>query len=221
MTGAARPPRLGSSLQLFLRQSLSDWHHTGAVAPSSKALAKAITQPLLRRDRTRPIRIAEIGPGTGAFTKAVAKAMSEKDQFDIFDINPSFLHHVERLIDSHRAFAHVRHRISLHQMDARELASDAGYDFVISGLPFNNFTPDVVRSIIDAYFANTRPGGTISFFEYIGARSAKILVSKKETRGALHGVDRLLKDYLANYQEKLQVVLVNIPPAIVHHLRNS
>ncbi len=219
MTGSLRPPRLGSSIQLFLRQSLADWHHTGAVAPSSKALARAITQPFAARDRTRPVRIAEVGPGTGAFTKAVAKAMAEKDRFDIFDINPSFLSHVERLIERHKAFENVRDRIHLHEMDARELESDTGYDFMISGLPFNNFTPDVVRSIIDAYFASTRSGGTISFFEYIGARRAKKLLSKKKTRGALHGIDQLLKDYLANYQEKLSVVLVNIPPAIVHHLR--
>src|SRR3712207_2100544 len=53
----------------FLRQFRRQFETTGAVAPSSRFLAAAMTGPLSRR--TKPARILEVGPGTGAVTRKI------------------------------------------------------------------------------------------------------------------------------------------------------
>lgn len=213
--------KVTAELQLFLKQARDNWKHTGAVAPSSRSLARAICHRLSTRESQSAVRIAEVGPGTGAFTKELALHMRASDSLDIYDVNPVFLEHVEGLVATHPNFDASRERVSLHQLDARLMQPGDGYDFIISGVPFNNFSPDLVEAIVEAYLANTRSGGWISFFEYVGARRVKRILSGREGRGRLSELDRVLKGYIERFQQSEDLVLANLPPAIVHHLRNS
>ncbi|MFN7972357.1 MAG: methyltransferase domain-containing protein [Acidobacteriota bacterium] len=211
----ARP----SDLRVFLKEARSHWHHTGALAPSSKSLARAITGPLARRDRSVPARICEVGPGTGSFTREIVSLMGAQDILDVYDLNQTFLGHTRELLEADATLAAKLSQVSFHELDARRLDVNAFYDVLISGLPFNNFSPEIVDEILAAYVRATRPDGTISFFEYAGARTAKKMISRKEGRTALDGIDAILKRYIKSLQDSETLVLANFPPAVVHHFR--
>src|SRR4051794_1176278 len=59
---------------------------TGAILPSSRGLARALTSPF--RPRRPPARIPEVGPGTGAVTTEILRQLRRGDRFDIVEINP-------------------------------------------------------------------------------------------------------------------------------------
>ncbi len=48
--------------------------------------------------------------------------------------------------------------------------TDARLRFIVSGLPFNNFSPAFVEQVLDALFNLLAPGGTLSYFEYMYVR---------------------------------------------------
>ena len=94
------------------------------------------------------------------------------------------------------------------------------YDFVISGLPFNNFEPETVREIFEIFRRVLKPGGICSFYEYIFARgAAKIIAGKPAERERVDGVGRVVKKYVNRYEYRREIVLRNLPPALVHHIR--
>ncbi len=65
----------------FFREFRQRFKTTGAIAPSSRFLASAMTGPMkkvLRRADAPPQRILEIGPGTGAVTRSIVKLLRQK-----------------------------------------------------------------------------------------------------------------------------------------------
>src|SRR5262245_34325403 len=75
--------------QRFYRQFRDQYHTTGSILPSSRALARAMTRPMRRRQPPR--RILEVGPGTGAITAEIVRHLRPGDQFDIVEINAEFV----------------------------------------------------------------------------------------------------------------------------------
>jgi len=65
-----------------------------------------------------------------------------------------------------------------------------------------------------------RPGGICSFYEYILVRKAARLMSGRSAgRRRVGEVGRVVREYIDNYAYRQQVVLLNFPPAMVHHIR--
>jgi hypothetical protein len=63
--------------------------------------------------------------------------------------------------------------------------------------------------------------GTLSFFEYVAIRRAKMLVGRGAERRRLRGIGRLLDQWLDGKEVRRDCVLANLPPAWVHHVRWS
>jgi phospholipid N-methyltransferase len=94
------------------------------------------------------------------------------------------------------------------------------YDFIISCLPFTNFRPEAVRQIFEIYRSVLRPGGTCSFYEYIFMRrAARLMSGNPSERQRVAGVSLVVRSYITRYCFKDDVVLRNLPPATVHHIR--
>ena len=95
----------------------------------------------------------------------------------------------------------------------------APYDFIISGLPLNNFPVSLVEEIFNAYFKLLKPGGVLSYFEYMYVRPMRRLVSKREERNRLEALEEILSRHLTTHCIRRDWVFVNMPPAWVQHLR--
>lgn len=201
----------------FFREFRQTFNTTGAIAPSGRSLAKAICRPLA--DHSRPIRILEIGAGTGAVTKEIVRYVGPDDRFDAVDLNPRFVDVLKDRFEREPLFKKVADRCRVLHAAVQDLPIDVPYDFVICGVPFNNFSVGLTREIFRHMTKLVAPNGTLTFFEYLWIRRVKVLLSNKSERRRIGGVGRVLGRYLQRYEYKCDTVWVNFPPALAHHLK--
>jgi phosphatidylethanolamine/phosphatidyl-N-methylethanolamine N-methyltransferase len=207
-----------SEYGFFFREYVRNFHDTGAIMPSgrwlSMALARYVAEP-----SAAPRRIIEVGPGTGAVTHHIIAAMQPADRLDLVELNPTFVRRLEErfVTDSH--FKTAADRTTIIHSAVEELPRESNYDIIVSGLPLNNFSVDLVEKILQAFLEMLAPGGTVSFFEYIAMRRMKAIVSGKAERRRLQGICRAMHNVFNVHEIRRDAVWLNVPPAWVHHLR--
>ena len=227
--------------RVFWRQFRDAYHSTGAVLPSGRALARALSHYVrepgeisdgeaasaagdngFQSARTAPAsarRILEVGPGTGAVTVQIIHDLRPGDQLDLVERNDQFVAHLRERIAMAEPFRSAAGRTSLLHASVEDLPEDRPYDLIISGLPLNNFSVDSVREILTKTRKLLVPGGTLSFFEYVAVRRVKSLVSGRADRERLTGISRVFREVLSSTEVRRDLVLANVPPAWVHHVR--
>lgn len=201
----------------FFREFRRQFHTTGAVAPSSRYLGRALSSQLA--DGAAPRRILEVGPGTGAVTRQIIRRLRPDDRFDLVELNEAFVRHLEGRFTGDREFAAVRSQCQVHHCPLEELEADGQYDCIVSGLPLNNFAPDVVQSIFDRLLELLAPGGTLSYFEYMFVRNMRRMTSGAAERQRLAGLDAIIGPVLTEMRFRRDWIFLNMPPAWVQHLR--
>ncbi len=216
-----------SSWHVFWREFRRSFHTTGAVAPSSAALARALchhlpeppAEPAPAPSGT-PRRVLEVGPGTGAVTRHILARLGPEDRLDLVEINPQFVQFLQRRFEQDTQFAPYRQQVHLHQGSVLEWNPPQRYDVVISGLPLNNFQPEQVQQFLDHFAHLAGEQGVVSFFQYVAVRRLRQhLGLSPGTRRRLRGITEVLDRCFRQYEFRRQLVLRNLPPAWVHHLR--
>lgn len=201
----------------FFRQFRSRFETTGAVAPSSPFLARAMVMPLTRRQG--PTRVLEVGPGTGAVTRRIVRSLKPEDSLDLVEINDEFAELLRKRFADDPSFRAAADRAEVHCVPLQEFNPQQPYDVVISGLPFNNFPAALVAELVDHCLGLLAPGGEMAFFEYMFVRPARRLVSPRDTRARLAEIERILQQRFTDHRVKTDWVFVNAPPAWVQHLQ--
>ena len=200
----------------FLTQFLRHYETTGAIIPSGRALAAALCRHV---GAGAPQRILEADPGTGAVTGCVIERMRADDQLWLVELNPAFAAHLRNAFTERPSFQAVANRCHLVEGSVQDLGQDTQFDLVVSGLPLNNFSPEVVRAILASFAKLLKPTGILSFFQYILIRDAKTLVSVGPERTRLKSVGEAIDGVLTEREFAREWVWPNVPPAWVHHLR--
>jgi len=203
---------------LFFREYVRHFHATGAIAPSGRRLAAALTR-YVDGPAGAGRRILEVGPGTGAVTRRIIPALGPGDRLDMVELNERFVARLRACLEQDPVFRPVADRTRVIHGAVEELDAEASYDAVVSGLPLNNFSGPLVAQILAKLTALLRPGGTLSFFEYIGIRRARALVSGRRERSRLREITRAMDDAFERHEFRREQVWLNLPPAWVHHLR--
>ncbi len=203
----------------FLRQTIAAFHTTGAVAPSSAGLARALSAPIAVRPSAVPIEILEAGPGTGALTRGILPHLRPGDRLTLCEINGEFVAHLRRRFESDRAFAPYREQVAIHHGPAEDLGDEARFAHVVCGIPFNNFDPALVERIFATFRRVLLPGGTVNFFEYAAIRRIKRPFVGPDERRRLDAVAGLIGALVAAHQQQARLVLGNLPPAWARSLR--
>jgi phospholipid N-methyltransferase len=206
--------------RVFWREFRENFHTTGAVLPSGRGLANALTRYVETAD-SLPRRILEVGPGTGAVTTRLIERLGANDRVDLVELNDRFVERLRHRFDTEPKFMRVRERARVLHQPVEQLLDSEPYDLVISGLPLNNFSVESVQKILDAFRKLLRPGGILSFFEYIAIRRVRAVVSKADERVRLRGIGQALDELLHSGEIRRDGVWVNVPPAWVHHVRIS
>lgn len=209
--------RFWTESRTFFGEFRRQFQTTGSVLPSSRFLARAMTAPL-RRPRP-PCRILEVGPGTGPFTCAIARSLGPDDRLDAVEVNDRFVQVLQDRMESEKVFRSCRDRIRLIHAKVEEVKGENDYDFILSGLPLNNFSVEKIRTIFTTFDRLLKPGGLLTYFEYILIRSLKTPFVSRQERARLRQVGQLVADYQHTYEVGRQHVLANVPPATVRHLR--
>jgi phosphatidylethanolamine/phosphatidyl-N-methylethanolamine N-methyltransferase len=204
----------------FFKQTLSSFRTTGAVAPSSVFLAKAMVRSLPTGDAcAADYKVLEVGPGTGPFSAAIAQRLKGRGELHLYEINSGFVAHLKRRIEKEPCFKAMGERVQLHEGNVLELQAPQRFDAIVSGLPFNNFTPDEVRSFLEHFRILLKHGGTLTFFEYFGMRPLQMPFVGREKRTRLNGIARVVNQFAREFQVDQQIVLLNVPPARARHMK--
>jgi phosphatidylethanolamine/phosphatidyl-N-methylethanolamine N-methyltransferase len=206
------------SHRLFFREFIRNYHTTGAILPSGRQLAGALAR-YVAQSSTSGRRILEVGPGTGAVTRRIIAAMQPGDTIDLVELNESFVRQLEQHFQNDSHFQTVASRSRIINSPVQDLPVEKPYDLIVSGLPLNNFSVELVESILDKLLQLLKSGGTLSFFEYIAVRRARAIVSGKADRQRLRGIGRAMHAVLDKHEIRRDAIFFNVPPAWVHHVR--
>lgn len=203
--------------RLFYSQFRTHFTTTGAIAPSSLHLAKAVVLPLSERS-ARPIAVLEVGPGTGSFTHEILRHLRSGDTLDIYELNPKFYSFLIKSLDK-KIMTQRGVQLRIHNADIRSLRASTQYDFIISGLPFYAFEPQMVSEILDIYLNHLSSGGVLSYFEYVLTPEFKSRFLKPADRERMIGVSKTVRSFVQKYEYRCHEVWWNLPPAKARYCR--
>jgi len=134
----------------------------GAVAPSSRFLTGRMVKPLreyIDRPDSGPVRVLEVGPGTGAITQHILPLLRPGDHADIVELNPKLHDYVSN------RYAHES--IHFHNVNLLDFELTQPYDFIFSGVPYEALPSEVTRLLWRKKLDASRPGTVITYFKYI------------------------------------------------------
>lgn len=183
---------------MFLKEFVRNWETTGAVAPSSPALARRIAEAAKIHDAKR---VLELGPGTGALTEAVAAALPEDSEYLGLELNETFVTRLGTRFPKLRFEAVPAQEFDFNHWPGEGTTVDA----IVSGLPWTAFPESLQTAILDHVMPHLRPGGIFVTFAYTGFH----LLPK----------GRHFRDLLASRCYQLtttSTVWGNLPPAFVY-----
>ncbi|MFJ9620924.1 class I SAM-dependent methyltransferase [Streptomyces sp. NPDC101181] len=203
---------------MFLFEAARDLRTTGAIAPSSKALARLLTDPV-QEHGTQPLNVLEAGAGTGSVTRTLVSRLSPGSRLDVVEANARFASRLRHLVRDHPRLAGASERVRIHHSLVEQLDTGHSYDVIVSGLPFTNFAPAQVETIMDRYMELLQPGGTLTYFAYRGTRYARALTASRAEVRRHRAVEDVLVGYQRQYATACWTVWSNLPPANVWHLR--
>jgi phospholipid N-methyltransferase len=143
---------------LFLSKFLRSPKTVGSVTPSSRFLAKAMVKPV---DWSSAKNVAELGAGTGIFTRYIDQLKGPDCKVVIFEQDHSMRH---RLQTRHPGLYY--HHDALKISDAMKTYKIPQFDYIISGLPFTNFPQELRNGIMDEVEKALKPGGLFIAFQF-------------------------------------------------------
>lgn len=202
----------GDGLKPFVKEWVSNPIGVGSCAPSSKYVTKEIVRCLdVKTDH--PLRILEVGSGTGVCTREITSHLSgKKYSLDAIEINTTF---AQSLKDEYRENPYV----TIHQTDITKWQPTKQYDVIVSTLPFNLLPPEVTTKIIESYKRWIVPGGRLSYVEGAGSSHFSKLFMNTEKRTSFEKKYKLVSDFKEAHLDKTVLILRNIPVYYVHHLK--
>jgi len=183
---AKKPLRLDDELQ-FIRSWIDKPLRTGAVMPSSKALARAMARAV---DPDAPGPVIELGPGTGPVTAALVERGIDPSRLVLVEFNPDFC----RLLRTRYPTATVIQGDAYRLRRLLETTLKEPAAAIVSGLPL--LTKPLrtrLRLLADAV-AVMKPGAPLVQFTY----------------GVVPPIPKTLAGVSA---EPSNLVWLNIPPA--------
>jgi phospholipid N-methyltransferase len=181
-------------LTQFLRHPLA----TGAIAPSSRHLARAMVAGM---DLARARVIIEYGPGTGVFTREILRRRAPDAVFFAVERNAVLAAELRQRFPGIRVFEESAASI-------RDLAGRAGVeaaDCILCGLPWASFGNDLQETILAATRSVLRHGGRFATFAYL--------------QGLLLPSGQRFRQKLARTFSRVRrspIVWRNLPPAFVY-----
>ena len=175
---------------LFLSNFIKYPKEVGSIVPSSKSLTKEVIKGI---DFKKSDFIVELGPGSGTFTKAILKRARPDSRVICFEVNKKFCNYLnEKIIDK---------RLTIINSGAEKINRNFGIkqskaDYVVSGLPFRNFSAGKKKKIIGEVRNCMKDDGKFILFQYT------------------NDLKKLLESYFPKVERKF--VPANIPPAFVY-----
>lgn len=201
----------GPGTKTFMSQLVSKPGEVGAFAPSSKYVAHEVTRSI--RDRNeKPLRILEVGAGTGIFTRQIIKDAGKTYHLDVIEINLDFCNVLRKEFENNP-------NVHIHQIDILKWQPEQHYDIIISALPLNIFNEEFLTNLFEKYENMITSGGKIAYIEMKGLINLKTLILPKKDAKLLKSKLALIQNFREKHLEETVTIMRNIPPMNIHHLK--
>jgi phosphatidylethanolamine/phosphatidyl-N-methylethanolamine N-methyltransferase len=182
-----------NDISRFLRTAILHPRKTGAIAPSSAALARAMAAQI---DPAAPGNILELGPGTGVVTQALIARGIAPERITAVEYDRDFAALVEKRFPGVQV-------VCGDAFDLDRTLGPAAKNFagVVSSLPLLNYAPEQRRAVVEGALSRLKPGAPYVHFTYGVSPSVPATARYSATRMA--------------------VIWINLPPARVWVYRNK
>ena len=204
----------------FFRELPKNFKEIGSVIPSSRMLAASLARPIERAAGNKPLRILEVGPGTGPITRRILKLMTPSDTLVVCELNENFIKQLQIRLDKNKYFIRNRERVTFHHgpvQDFRGRGLERSFDAIVSSVPFSNMTAELVHDILSLYRELLTDEGSLTFVEYAGIRRIGSLLQNDAEKERIRQVDDVVKQWKENWAEHGSVerdfTFMNVPPA--------
>jgi phosphatidylethanolamine/phosphatidyl-N-methylethanolamine N-methyltransferase len=181
----------------FLKEFITKPFVIGAIAPSSKRLARKMVEGV---NFARTKAIVEFGPGTGAFTDKILRRIAPDCRYFAIELNPTM---AELWRQRHPGATLRLDSVKNVDVLCREEGIDQ-VDVIFSGLPWASFDDQLQEETLEASLRVLRPGGQLITFGY---RVGTMLPKGRRFY-------RRLPRYFSKV-ERSEYVWRNLPPAFV------
>lgn len=181
----------------FLIESLRHPRRTGAIAPSSRALARTMVQGIGLENAEF---VVEYGPGTGVVTREIVARLSPGAKLIAVEANRSFCEELQRRFP--RILVEQATVSGLPGLLARRGLGPV--DAIVSGIPWTLMTAGERQRDLAATCEILRPGGRFTMFLY---KHGLVLPS------AIDLMERLEQAFAR--VSRTRTVWSNLPPAVV------
>lgn len=195
----------------FLAHGLRNSRQVGSVWPSSKLLSRAMVAPIFDENlvhRESPLRVLEVGAGTGPITEELVSRLLPGDTLDVVELNPEFCDVLRERFGAGPVVPTV------HQISILDFQPGVRYDHVVSGLPLAMFPIQMVEQMYEKMFDLLEPEGTLIMFKYILGREALSTFGIGEGRRKARRLLEIERD-LDSHRVERRTVPLNLPPAHV------
>ena len=117
-----------------------------------------------KMDLSRPVVVAEYGPGEGCHTRAMLKRAHPESKFLLFELDPEFCRDLERqFADDPRVTVIEADCATLPEELAKQNLSHC--DYVLSGIPFSTMEIGKKRQILQNTYDSIVPGGDFVIYQ--------------------------------------------------------
>ena len=173
---------------VFLRRFIGAPRQVGSVMPSSPYLTKAVMDKIAWENVRN---IAELGAGTGVFTRTIARKIKQDARLLVFEIDPELQNVIKQehpgldIYGDAQELPQIMERHDIKQLDC-----------IISSLPFAVLPPRMTANILDVIGETLKPEGKFIAYQY----------------------SKHMKHYFEKRFEsvKISFVMLNVPPAFVY-----
>ena len=223
--GAHKQPQLGDRIVLmikqnlvFLREFLLEFKTTGACFPTSKWAAQALIKPL-RDTKRKPMRILELGPGTGSVTLPILRELREGDTLTICEINPRFMKVLKETLEKQEDYRNKRTQVEFFLGPAQDIPVTEPYDMIVCALPFLNFDLPMVQDIFAKLRQVSTPDTLMTYYEYIGARQFNQALAANKHKERISLVNGFLRNSNNVQNLDCRKVWLNLLPISIYTVK--
>jgi phospholipid N-methyltransferase len=160
---------------------------------------------------SQAINVLEAGSGTGVIASCLLKYSSNVSNLDIVESHVGLFELAKSNILRHSLHSQQT-QLGFHCARVEELTLSTEYHAIISSIPLNSLSTEDVMSILQLYKQRLKPGGSISYYEYLGSRMANRMHSLLSDEVYLGNV---INDMFLGATVESRVCWFNFPPARV------
>ncbi len=194
---------------LFFARFLYEPGQTGSIVPTSRIAATELIQPMLATQAPR--HILEVGAGTGPVTEVIVEHLQPGDILDVVEVDDELCDLLKQKFGYHE-------QLGIHCMPVEQWQPDYQYDATISTIPLMNLTAEQIAPILKQLETLTKPGGSVSYLEYIGGAELKKLLANKDESEDVQKKLALFDAFQNKHDTNTVSVMANVPPTYVHHV---